>query len=59
MAYKQLPGSLRTRVEKMRSISGLDQGLLNVRQADRDRKVDQWRAWWRREGDDFLSGGGG
>ena len=44
----------------LRNITGQRFGYEpDARQADRDRKVDQWRAWWRREGDDFLSGGGG
>ena len=43
----------------LRNITGQRFGYEpDARQADRDRKVDQWRAWWRREGDDFLSGGG-
>ena len=43
----------------LRNITGQRFGYEpDARQADRDRKVDQWRSWWRREGDDFLSGGG-
>ena len=43
----------------LRNITGQRFGYEpDARQGDRDRKVDQWRAWWRREGDNFLSGGG-
>lgn len=44
----------------LRNITGQRFGYEpDARQADRDRKVDQWRTWWRREGDDFLAGGAG
>ncbi|MEE2941565.1 MAG: HEAT repeat domain-containing protein [Planctomycetota bacterium] len=44
----------------LRNITGQRFGYEpDARQADRDRKLEQWRTWWRREGDDFLSGGGG
>lgn len=44
----------------LRNITGQRFGYEpDARQADRKRKVDQWRSWWRREGDDFLAGGTG
>ncbi|MEM1449794.1 MAG: HEAT repeat domain-containing protein [Planctomycetota bacterium] len=40
----------------LRNITGQSFGFdPAARDADRRKRVDQWRAWWRRSGDDFLT----
>jgi len=41
----------------LRDITGRRFGFEpDAREADRRRRVEDWRSWWRRSGDDFLSG---
>ncbi len=41
-AYRRLAPQVRARVERMRSVNGLDRDLLDVRQADRERHATPW-----------------
>lgn len=42
----------------LRSLTGQKFGFEpDARQKDRKKKVDDWKAWWSRNGDDFLTGG--
>ncbi len=42
--------------DALRTITGKNFGFdPTVREAEMKKKIDQWRSWWRREGDDFLT----
>lgn len=42
--------------DSLRTITGKNFGFdPTVREAEMKKKIDQWRSWWRREGDNFLT----
>ena len=44
--------------DALRTITGKNFGFdPTVREAEMKKKIDQWRSWWRREGDNFLTKG--
>jgi len=57
-ALEDAQGAVReAAVVALRNITGQDQGFNPVAQdSDRAKKLEAWRSWWKRNGDDFLTG---